>query len=232
MVLREAEFLIELSHECITKLQGFVEDTSKDKLWLVFPWQDNGDLRDFLASRDWEIPERIWLIDNVVEGVEYLHDQKPPICHGDLKSLNILVNSECRALITDFGSARPPLELTFCDSTSTITLTGNKYTLRWAAPELLMEDQLGLWSDIWAMGWIFYEVITNAIPFQDIQTDLVVIQRVIQGDLPSITDHARMSLIWELCSLIIECWNIEPRKRPTAKDCRKVIAWMVSKAGL
>ncbi|KIO17100.1 hypothetical protein M407DRAFT_85297, partial [Tulasnella calospora MUT 4182] len=39
-------------------------------------------------------------------GLEYLHSRKPPICHGDLKSLNILVSSSYRAIITDFGSAR------------------------------------------------------------------------------------------------------------------------------
>lgn len=46
----------------------------------------------------------------------------------------------------------------FSASTNTITLTGNQYTLRWAAPELLEEDQLSLRSDIWALGWIVYEV--------------------------------------------------------------------------
>lgn len=93
--------------------------------------------------------------------------------------MNILINSGYHAVITDFGSARrlttkdldeegertedPPqagllFEATFCASTKTMTLTGNKYTLRWAAPELLNGDVPGLWSDIWALGWVAYEV--------------------------------------------------------------------------
>lgn len=48
--------------------------------------------------------------------------------------------------------------VTFCASTNKITLTGYNYTLRWAAPELLMEGQVGLWSDIWSLGWIAFEV--------------------------------------------------------------------------
>lgn len=102
--------------------------------------------------------------------------------------LNVLIDydydhdhdyEKVHAKITDFGSARRlpqrnttpqikqvesqsqpamPLSATFCASNRTITLTGNKYTLRWAAPELLVEDQLSLWSDIWALGWIAYEV--------------------------------------------------------------------------
>lgn len=90
--------------------------------------------------------------------------------------MNVLVNSEFRAVITDFDSARRlreaahfkeidnntkpalMLEATVCSSTNTITLTGNKYTLRWAAPELLNDEEPHLASDIWALGWIFYEV--------------------------------------------------------------------------
>ncbi|KAG9031507.1 hypothetical protein FS837_002957 [Tulasnella sp. UAMH 9824] len=178
LTLREAGFLVELSHENIVGLEGYVEDVSEGILWLVFPWEVNGNLRAFIASQDWEIPERIWLIDDVTKGVEYLHSQNPPICHGDLKSANVLVNSNCRAVITDFGSARrlveanldaetgevgnqrqpaARLEATFSASTNTITLTGNEFTLRWAAPELLNDEPPTVKVDIWALGWIAYE---------------------------------------------------------------------------
>ncbi|KIO28942.1 hypothetical protein M407DRAFT_228890, partial [Tulasnella calospora MUT 4182] len=179
LTLREAGFLVELSHPNIVKLDGFVEDISKNVIWLVFPWEENGSLRDFVASADWEIPERISLIRDVAGGVEYLHSRTPPLYHGDLKSINVLVSSEYRAVITDFGSARrltskdlgkggertgPKLQegllldVKFSAATKTMTLTGDKYTLRWAAPELLNGDAPGLWSDIWALGWVGYEV--------------------------------------------------------------------------
>lgn len=51
-----------------------------------------------------------------------------------------------------------PPQAVFCADTNTITLTGNNYTIRWAAPELLMDDRPGLGSDIWALGWVAYEV--------------------------------------------------------------------------
>lgn len=139
-------------------------------------------------------------------GLEYLHNREPPICHGDLKSvsvvisrmlvthsllsilaqLNILVNSANRAVITDFGSARifrevqnfrlksgaylaglsnrgppridalPHLKVTASDTT--LTLTGPTCSLRWAPPEFLNEELLGLASDVWALGWIAWEV--------------------------------------------------------------------------
>ncbi|KIO16491.1 hypothetical protein M407DRAFT_188298 [Tulasnella calospora MUT 4182] len=88
LAFREAGFLVKLSHLNIVGLEGFVEDVSEGIIWLVFPWEANGNLRDFIASQDWEIPERIWLINDVARGVEYLHSQNPPICHGDLKSVS------------------------------------------------------------------------------------------------------------------------------------------------
>ncbi|KAG9035468.1 hypothetical protein FS837_001919, partial [Tulasnella sp. UAMH 9824] len=237
LTLREAEFLVSLSHENIIGLEGFVEDVSNNVIWLVFPWESHGNLKDFIASADWEIPERISLINDVATGVEYLHEREPPICHGDLKSINILVNSEFRAVITDFGSARhpvsknpnqesertnkdpqpaPSLEATHHPSTNTITLTCNHYTLRWAAPELLEDGDATLACDIWALGWVAYE---------DVKDSMVVI-RVVRGDLPSISSDARMLLIQTLCNLMRRCWTAEPKKRPSAKDCRNSIRWI------
>ncbi|KIO21754.1 hypothetical protein M407DRAFT_217648 [Tulasnella calospora MUT 4182] len=231
LTLREAGFLVELSHPNIVKLDGFVEDISKNVIWLVFPWEENGSLRDFVASADWEIPERISLIRDVAGGVEYLHSRTPPLYHGDLKSINVLVSSEYRAVITDFGSARLLLDVKFSAATKTMTLTGDKYTLRWAAPELLNGDAPGLWSDIWALGWVGYEVMMNSIPFENVG-DGKVVMSVIQGDVPSISEDTRMLLIQELCSLLAQCWNLDPTKRPTAKDCRTAISWMASNTGL
>lgn len=54
--------MVNLSHRNIVKLEGFVEELSEDIIWLVFPWEDHGNLRDFLVSQDWEVPERISLV--------------------------------------------------------------------------------------------------------------------------------------------------------------------------
>lgn len=95
--------------------------------------------------------------------------------------LNILVNAENRAVITDFGSARlvdPASREATADEGTTlrqliragdlkaevaatgefITMTGPAWTIRWAAPELLDGWLPGLPSDIWAFGWVCWEV--------------------------------------------------------------------------
>ncbi|KAG8911102.1 hypothetical protein FRC00_007067, partial [Tulasnella sp. 408] len=84
--VNELRLLDRLSHPNIVKIIGFVEDMENRIVWLVFPWEDNGNLRKFLRSGMWDVPERVSLIEDVALGLEYLHSRQPPICHGDLKS--------------------------------------------------------------------------------------------------------------------------------------------------
>lgn len=95
--------------------------------------------------------------------------------------INILVSSQRDAIITDFGSARrirrkvplsvatmghsgdmrrpePVLETTVCESTNTITVSRLNFTLRWAAPEVLQDEDQDIKADIWSFGWVCFEV--------------------------------------------------------------------------
>ena len=51
-----------LSHPNIIRFVGFVEDMEKGDAWIVLPWEANGNVREFLASGEWDIPERISLV--------------------------------------------------------------------------------------------------------------------------------------------------------------------------
>lgn len=99
--------MIGLSHENIVEFLGFVEDIDNGNAWILLSWEPNGNVSEFLATGNWEIPERISLvsdyqtgkgsgselticscqIQDTFEGLHYLHTRRPPICHGDLKSV-------------------------------------------------------------------------------------------------------------------------------------------------
>ncbi|KIO15335.1 hypothetical protein M407DRAFT_35115, partial [Tulasnella calospora MUT 4182] len=157
----EVQVMAGLSHENIVRFTGFIEDFENGKAWIVLSWEPNGNVSEFLATGQWEIPERLSLIKDTFAGLEYLHTRQPPICHGDLKSLNILVSASYHAIITDFGSARllndpsdsgsseasgqevewnPSTEkdcspIHLAATGSLLTLTGPAWSLRWAPPE-------------------------------------------------------------------------------------------------
>lgn len=105
LLAHELSLLSKLSHPNIVKLVGFVEDAKEGVAWMILPWENNGNLREYVQSTDLEIPERVSLvcltasrveevshsssiqIFDVAQGIQYLHSRKPPICHGDLKSV-------------------------------------------------------------------------------------------------------------------------------------------------
>lgn len=213
----ELRFQSKLKHENILRLVGFVENRSSRIAWLVLPWMANGNVREFLKSRLCEASERISLLYDVACGVEYLHSQNPPIRHGDLKSLNIVVNSEHRALITDFLCARSSDTSPWLE-----TLTGTMGTVLWMAPEVLLEDLLVLAGDIWSFGWLCWEIITDKVPFEgEGAKESQIVLRIVQHDLPSLKDVSRFSLISPLRTLIENCWRTDPEERPSAG-----VAWI------
>ncbi|KIO18213.1 hypothetical protein M407DRAFT_32102 [Tulasnella calospora MUT 4182] len=250
----EVEVMAGLSHENIVELIGFVEDLENGIAWVVLSWVPNGNVSEFLATGDWEIPERLSLIKDTFEGVKYLHSRQPPICHGDLKSFNILVSASYRAVITDFGSARaasaledevmsdedgqqvqaipsteqacPPIHVGALRNQ--LTLTGPAWSLRWAAPEVVNGRRPGLSSDIWAAGWVCWEVMTNKVPFPELNSEGVITLTVIQGEVPSPREDTQMAQVVALCSLMTDCWAFDPKARPNVVQCFDQLKWMHS----
>lgn len=68
---------------------------------------------------------------------------------------------------------------------------------------------------------------TESLPFEDVTSDVVVVERVLEGKLPSLADSDQLLFIHELCSLMSMCWKIQPTDRPTADSCLKSIEKMV-----
>ncbi|KAG8915096.1 hypothetical protein FRC00_008014 [Tulasnella sp. 408] len=250
----EVEVMAGLWHESIVELIGFIEDLENGIAWIVLSWLPNGNVREFLATQEWEIPERISLIQDTFMGIKHLHSQRPPICHGDLKSFNILISSSNRAVITDFGSARAinvPEDEVASDEDgqevegnptteqarpqihvgaagNQLTLTGPRWKLRWAAPELVSGRCPDLSSDIWAAGWICWEAMTNKVPFPELKSEGVITLTVIQGEVPSPREDAQLAQLVALCSLMTDCWAVDPKARPTIDRCWDELQWMPS----
>ncbi|KAG8915743.1 Mitogen-activated protein kinase kinase kinase mlk-1, partial [Tulasnella sp. 417] len=159
-----------------------------------------------------------------------------------------------RASVTDFGSARaieetdalqvnkptndgqppkpdlglapesPKIELGDCGTS--ITVTGPAWTLRWAAPELLNDEAPDLASDVWAFAWICWEVMTGNFPFYG-ENESAVSVRLATGNLPGVGDNQQLSQLQALCSLMTDCWSLDPDRRPTISLCAEYIRrWM------
>lgn len=70
---------------------------------------------------------------------------------------------------------------------------------------------------------------TGNIPFQNLKNNHAITLSIFKGKLPTLDNHSRMLLIRRLGSLMIGCWRVDARARPTAEECTKVLRLMVSR---
>ncbi len=99
------------------------------------------------------------LIKGIAEGLRHAHSKG--VYHRDLKPLNILLKSDLRPKITDWGLAK------LGTMGSSRSVMG--YTPLYAAPEHLMPGKYGHTdhrTDIWQLGVTFYELLTGRLPFE------------------------------------------------------------------
>ncbi|KAG9021614.1 hypothetical protein FS837_007136, partial [Tulasnella sp. UAMH 9824] len=210
----EVNLLNELSHWNVVKIVGFVEDVEKGVAWMVFVWEKNGNLREFIRSAKWELPERVSLIHDVARGLSYLHGRNPPIV-TEISNQGIKRSGRCQDDHNLAPNCNRGAHSQIAPFGEFITLTGPAWTVRWAAPELLKGGLPGLGSNIWALGWICWEAVTGNFPF-DKETDIGVIIRITKGDLPTIENTDQFKQMKALCSLMRECWKLNTTDRPTA----------------
>ncbi|TFK53944.1 kinase-like protein [Heliocybe sulcata] len=224
--VREGLIWKQLDHPNIVGFIG-VSDTAKlgirtlhgrPCLCLVSDWMPSGNLVEYLKKNPGA--DRVGLLVQAGMGLNYLHSLG--IAHGDLKGVNILIDSEGHAKLGDFGLTRdaydPNMDV-LSHVLSDITMAG---TWRWMAPEMLWPHHFRLQrsacttkSDIYAFGMVMYEVFSGQIPFQESQ-DTTVILKVYRQERPSRPGGESTEALTDFMWNVIEmCWQQEPEKRPS-----------------
>ncbi|EJD47712.1 kinase-like protein [Auricularia subglabra TFB-10046 SS5] len=178
---------------------------------LVSPWSENGDICSYLASRrDASDPLdlKMHLLEQVLNGLQYLHSHVPVIVHGDIKGANILVSDAHVVQLCDFGFASMQAHYDFSNAHSSSV----KGSWRWMAPELVTDDNASYTthSDIWAYGCVVVEVLGERLPFHEKRNDQSVIMAIFKGEHPSRPAKVPDG-VW---ALLLDCWEVDPGLRP------------------
>ncbi|KAG7098230.1 hypothetical protein E1B28_000197 [Marasmius oreades] len=219
------------SHPNILPFFGMYDwDGAPGKLCLVSPWMEGGNLAHYLNPRPPKmkpVVDHITLVTlayDVASGLEYLHDRK--IVHGDLKGVNILIRTlkPLRACIGDFGLSRVSDDHAI--SLSTTSQSRVEGTLRWLAPELLLDPscRLSKESDIYAYGCVCYEIFAREVPFFEEPSEGAVVLAIVDGKHPSRLDR----LEDDEWNLMLACWSSPPAARLTALEVLERISGLDS----
>jgi serine/threonine-protein kinase len=115
-------------------------------------------LKDQISGKDVPIEKILnWGI-QICEGLQAAHDKG--IIHRDIKPSNILIDSHGRARIVDFGLAAVA-------DTDQLTKTGSTLgTIGYMSPEQVQGKEIDHRSDLFSLGVVLYELITNKNPFK------------------------------------------------------------------
>jgi len=93
----------------------------------------------------------------LVEGLNYLHSQSPPVVHRDIKGANVLVDLNFNVKLADFGCSKRDF------NTRSFRTVGS---VPWMAPEVMLHaDGHGRKADIWSLGCTAIEMATAAKPW-------------------------------------------------------------------
>ncbi|KDQ17887.1 hypothetical protein BOTBODRAFT_29190 [Botryobasidium botryosum FD-172 SS1] len=189
------------------------------------PLMQNGAADDFVRKN----PDvnRVRLLVQIAQGLEYMHTRNPPVIHGDLKANNILISDDGSACLSDFGHSRthvePGSELTVAAggqrAPPPVTMAYHA-NFRWGAPEVLLDGTRRTpASDIFSLGRLKVELLTGKIPFPHL-TDYKVMPKVEadQYERPTDSDAIAYGLDDEMWVLITECWSRDPLRRPSASQ--------------
>ncbi|KAF8631111.1 hypothetical protein AX17_005156 [Amanita inopinata Kibby_2008] len=224
---REAMIWRSLSHHYVLPFFGIHEDVSESFISLVSPFMENGTLiqwRKKVNSSMVDVEKRIL---EVAEGVQYLHAEG--VVHGDLRGNNILLDSNFRVQIADFGLTR------HSDATATKTLA---LSPNFSAPELLSmfdetdddvadEDTETMLrtekTDVFAFGSLYYEIHFGIVPFHGM-SEITIIRNVRNKKRAQRLQHPLIED--DAWRLIHRCWKSEATRRPTMEDVAEImLSW-------
>ncbi len=172
---REAKSLAKLSHPNIVSVLDYGEYEGSP--YLIMPFLSGGTLKARLGQQiPWKTAAQLIL--PVGRALEYAHTAG--VIHRDVKPANILLTASGEVMLTDFGIAR------LLESENEQTLTGTGVgigTPEYMAPEQGMGGSVDARADVYALGIVFYEMVTGRKPFIA-DTPIAVIYKKMTDPLP------------------------------------------------
>lgn len=156
----EQRTLAQLNHPSIARL--YDADTLGDGTpWFAMEYVEGAPLTEYCTAHAPSIAARLRLFRAVCEAVQHAHQHL--VVHRDLKPSNILVTPDGSIKLLDFGIAK---QLESLDLADDATRTGLRLmTPAYAAPEQIRGGRVGIHTDVYALGVVLYELLSDRLPF-------------------------------------------------------------------
>ncbi len=195
----EARLLAMLSHpNVVTVLDAGVDH---DRPWLVLELVDGAPMDEWLVGGPVEAARIATIGAQVAEALAHAHAHE--IVHRDVKPANVLIASDDRAKLSDFGIARRA-------NSASLTLTGHTIgTVTYLAPEQVAGESVSTPADVYALGLVLLEALTGRREYDGPPVEAAFARLHRSPTVP-----ASLPTGWP--SLISTMTTRDPAERPTA----------------
>ena len=209
----ERRALAALEHPNIARLIDG-DETADGRPYLVMEYVNGLPIDRYCEQRQLSIAARVDLFRGVCEAVQHAHGRL--VVHRDLKPSNILVSDDGRVKLLDFGIAKL-LEPRDMGLTATVQ---RMMTPRYASPEQVRGEPVTTATDIYSLGVLLYELLTDKPPYQLERATSQEVERVICATEPArpstvVAAGSRVarSLAGDLDNIVLKAMRKEPERR-------------------
>lgn len=192
---REAKILAKIKHEVVPHVRDYF--TEENRQYLVMELIDGKELGEILEERKTPLPleDVLKWLEQLLDGLDYLHTQNPPIFHRDLKPQNLKLTPRGKIKLLDFGIAKggaePPNSTTINNQTfvaATLNYSPLEQIFRVLDPvfrevltqrfeariQSVMQQNADARSDLYALGATIYHLLTGVLPIDALKRTLEV----------------------------------------------------------
>ncbi|KAK6978991.1 tyrosine-protein kinase Abl-like isoform X1 [Biomphalaria glabrata] len=219
--LEEASIMKEMKHPNLVQLLGVC--TREPPFYIVTEFMAQGNLLDYLRQSNKEDigpTVLMYMATQIASAMAYLEARS--FIHRDLAARNCLVSEANLVKVADFGLARLMKDDTYTAH------AGAKFPIKWTAPEGLAYNRFSTKSDVWAFGVLLWELATfgmSPYPGVDLTEVYHLLEKGYRMERPPGTPP-------EIHTLMLKCWQWEPKDRPTFKEIHFLLENMFEKSSI
>ena len=210
--LFEARATAKFNHPNIVTIHGVGEH--KGRPYVALEYVEGENLKDRTLRERPALRETLRIAHAIAAALGEAHDAG--ILHRDLKPANVVMGSDGRVRVVDFGLAKAvqatdEIEPGASGTSSSTWLVG---TPRYMAPEQWQDSEVSGAADVWALGIIVYELVSGARPYEETAGTVELLKAVCsQTPVPRLTDAPP-----KLAQLVADCLEKNHEQRPAARD--------------
>lgn len=213
---REQQFINEaraagrLSHPNIVTI--YDASSEGGTTFIAMEFLQGQDLRELLAGgKRFDIIETANIICKVAEALAYAHEHG--VIHRDIKPANIFILPNNQPKVVDFGIARAPNRILDDSGNPAQTLFNNNLlgTPNYMSPEQAMGQQVNALTDVFSLGAVMYEMLTQQKPFQSHDIDKLL--NLIAHKAPKLPNEISRNVPERLSNIVMKALQKDPVAR-------------------